>query len=86
MDTFQEIGPGDSRYSMKQRDIATTISRMGEAQRKSRENWEAELGDTLDGAVEEAVLRGGGDRSVLHGSAKFRSNYQKWLDSLKETQ
>lgn len=86
MDTFQEIGPSDSRYAQKQRDITATISRMGEAQRKSRERWERELGDTLDGVVEENVLRGGGDRSVLHGSARFRLNYQKWLDSLKEKQ
>jgi len=82
MDTFQEIGPGDSRYAMKQRDIAATISRMGEAQKRSRERWEAELGDMLDGATEEAVLRGGGDRSILHASDRFRFNYENWIKSL----
>jgi hypothetical protein len=84
IDTFQEIGPGDSRYAMKQRDIAATISRMGEAQKRSRERWESELGDMLDGATEEAVLRGGGDRSILHASDRFRFNYENWIRSLNE--
>lgn len=83
MDTFQEIGPSDSRYAQKQRDIAQTISKMQAASDKRKAAWESELGDTLDGVVEENVLRGGGDRSVLHGSAKFRANYDKWLRSLK---
>ena len=82
IDTFQEIGPSDSRYAQKQRDIAQTISKMQAASDKRKAEWESQLGDMLDGVTEENVLRGGGDRSVLHGSAKFRVNYQKWLDSL----
>lgn len=85
MDTFQEIGPSDSRYAQKQRDIAQTISKMQAVSDKRRADWESSFGDMLDGVVEENVLRGGGDRSVLHSSDRFRTNYQKWLDSLKET-
>lgn len=82
MDTFQEIGPSDSRYAQKQRDIAATVQKMGDAQKRSRDRWESDLGDMFDGATEDAVLRGGGDRSILCGGDRFRTNYQKWLDSL----
>ena len=83
MDSFQAIDHSDSRYSMKQRDIAATISKMQDATRKQKSEWESKLGDELVAATEDAVLRGGGDRSLLHGSAKFRSNFEQWLRSLK---
>lgn len=83
MDSFQAIDRSDSRYAMKQRDIASLITRMGAQTVQAREKWEAQLGDDLVGATEEAVLRGGGDRSILHSGDRFRSNYEKWLRSVK---
>jgi len=83
MDSFQAIDKHDSRHAMKQRDIAATISKMGEAQKKQRAEWESKLEDELVSATEEAVLRGGGDRSILHGGARFRANFENWLHSLK---
>ena len=83
MDSFQTIDRSDSRYAMKQRDIAATIAKMGQVTAKQREQWESSFGDDLVAATEEAVLRGGGDRSILHGTSKFRENYDKWLRSCK---
>lgn len=82
MDSFQAIDRHDSRHSMKERDIKQLVARMGEQQAKQRKQWENKLGDELTAATEEAVLRGGGDRSILHGSERFRSNYEQWLRSL----
>jgi hypothetical protein len=82
MDTFQAIDSRDSRYAMKQRDIAATVARMGEAKAKAQAEWEQGLGDTLTELTMENVLRGGGDRCIAHGSERFRQNYDKWLRSL----
>lgn len=84
MDSFQQIDRHDSRYAEKQRDIAATIAKMGDAQKKQRSEWESKFEDELTAVTEETVLRGGGDRSILHGGARFRSNFEKWLRSLKE--
>jgi uncharacterized protein YukE len=83
MDSFQQIDSHDSRYGMKQRDIAATIARMGEQKQQAEAEWERKFDDTLVDVTMENVLRGGGDRSILHGSERYRSNYQKWLDSLE---
>lgn len=82
MDSFQQIDRHDSRYGMKQRDIAATIARMGEADKKRKAEWESKFEDELTAVTEETVLRGGGDRSILHGGARFRANFEKWLRSL----
>lgn len=82
MDSFQQIGPHDSRYAQKQRDIAATIVRMGEATAKRKAQWESKFTDDLTDVTLENVLRGGGDRSILHGSDRYRSNYDRWLKSL----
>ena len=83
MDSFQAIDRSDSRYTQKQRDIAATIARMGDVTKAGRKSWEDKLGDELTAATEEAVLRGGGDRSILHGSERFRQNYENWIRSCK---
>jgi len=84
MDAFQAIDSHDSRYAMKQRDIASTVARMVEAKAKAQAEWESQLGDTFAELTMENVLRGGGDRCIQHGSARFRTNYDKWLTSLGE--
>lgn len=83
MDSFQQIDHSDSRYAMKQRDIAATVVKMGEHTAKRKANWESKFGDELVAATEEAVLRGGGDRSILHSGDRFRTNYDRWLRSIK---
>ena len=83
MDSFQSIDRSDSRYAQKQRDIAATISKMQAATDKRKAEWESTFEDTLIGATEENVLRGGGDRSILHGSELYRKNFEKWQRSLK---
>lgn len=83
MDSFQAIDRHDSRYSMKQRDIATTVARMGALDAAKRKSWEDKFGDELTAVTEEAVLRGGGDRCILHDSDRYRINYEKWLRSCK---
>lgn len=83
MDSFQAIDRHDSRHAMKQRDIKQLVSRMGAVQEKKQAEWESSFGDELVAATEEAVLRGGGDRSILHGSTAFRKNFDKWMRSLK---
>jgi hypothetical protein len=85
MDSFQQIDRSDSRYAMKQRDIAATIARMGEATATKRKQWESKFTDDLTDVTLENVLRGGGDRSILHGSELYRSNYERWLKSLKRS-
>jgi hypothetical protein len=83
MDSFQQIDRHDSRHSMKERDIAATIARMGEVKKAQEREWERKFGDELTAVTEESVLRGGGDRSILHGGARFRANFENWLKSLK---
>ena len=83
MDSFQQIDRHDSRYGQKQKDIAATIARMGDLSKQRERAWESKFEDELVAATEEAVLRGGGDRSILHGSERYRSNFENWLRSLK---
>lgn len=83
MDSFQAIDRHDSRYGQKQKDIAATIARMGDLSKQRERAWESKFEDELVAATEEAVLRGGGDRSILHGSERYRSNFENWLRSLK---
>ena len=83
MDSFQSIDRSDSRYEQKQRDIAATIAKMQAVTDRKKAEWESTFEDTLIGATEENVLRGGGDRSILHGSDRYRSNYDRWLKSLR---
>ena len=83
MDSFQQIGPHDSRYAQKQRDIAATIARMGEATATKRKQWESKFTDDLTDVTLENVLRGGGDRSILHGSELYRKNFERWQRSCK---
>ncbi len=83
MDSFQAIDSRDSRYQMKQRDIAATIKKMQGVTDRQRDAWEAQLEDELIGVTEETVLRGGGDRSLLHSGDRFRQNYENWLRSVK---
>lgn len=84
MDSFQQIDRNDSRYAMKQKDIAATVARMGAVTEAKKRDWERQFENELVAATEQEVLRGGGDRSILHGSARFRNNFDKWLRSLKE--
>jgi len=72
----------DSRRADKQRDIRATITAMREATENRQRGWESELEDKLTDVTLEAVLKGGGDRSILHGSERFRANYESWLRSL----
>jgi len=82
MDSFQQIDRHDSRYGEKQRDIAATVSRMQEVSKKRQADWESQLEDNLMDATMESVLRGGGDRSILHGSDCYRRNFDNWIRSL----
>jgi len=72
----------DSRRDMKQRDIRATVTAMRDATDAKKRAWESQLEDKLTDVTLEAVLRGGGDRSILHGSERFRANYESWLRSL----
>lgn len=83
MDSFQAIDHNDSRHDMKQRDIAATIKKMKAAQDRQRSAWESKLEDELTDVTLENVLKGGGDRSILHGSERYRKNFDNWLRSCK---
>lgn len=73
----------DSRRADKQRDIKATIDKMAESQKRRQAEWESKLEDEMTAATMEAVLKGGGDRSILHGGARFRYNFDNWLKSLE---
>jgi hypothetical protein len=83
MDTFQAIDHSDSRHDMKQRDIAATINKMKAAKEKQQAAWESKFEDEFVDVTLENVLRGGGDRSILHGSERYRKNFESWLRSCK---
>jgi hypothetical protein len=81
MDSFQEIGPGDSRYDMKTRDIKATVKRMGDMQKKQRTDWETTFGGELEEATMEAVLKGG--VNCVGYRSRYARNYDNWIRSLK---
>lgn len=83
MDTFQAIDSSDSRYGMKQKDIAATVRRMGEVTARQRRAWEDKLGDELVAATEEAVLKGG--VNCVGSTAAYRRNFDNWASSLQGT-
>jgi len=73
----------DSRRGDKQRDIRSTVDAMQAATKKREKDWEAGLEDAFMDATLESILKGGGDRSILHGGDRYRANFENWIRSLK---
>lgn len=74
-DSFREIGPGDSRYAQKQRDIKATVDKMVAQQQAKRSDWESSFGGELEEATLSSVLRGGGN--CVGSTRAYRNNFDK---------
>lgn len=81
-DTFQEIDRHDSRYDAKQKDIKATVDRMVAQQKQKQRDWESNFAGELEEATMGAVLKGG--VNCVGGRAAYRTNYDKWIRSLKD--
>lgn len=79
-DSFREIGPGDSRYPEKMRDIRSTVDRMVRTQQKKQADWESSFGGELEEATMGVVLKGG--VNCVGYRRTYARNFDNWLRSL----